>query len=372
MGSKVDLTLQSIHGIVSDKDPRDVMAAVSFTGSASSMQVSSFTMCGHTGNLVIESNSLELDPDSSTGNDCDDARNSQPSNSKFLSFATFNDPMEGRRSLPSCAMSTDSNASSYRPHLQLKLSGPKPNAPKRSLATANKASAIQQNQSLSEDASVLSNDCSRGGSIHWEAECDAMPDIVELHVVLRNEDRSICQEGVAHLIFYGGNQREMGTTTMDLRIKNKRPLTPESTSNTPEDSSFSFAEDAFIRVVVDVSSSDRPAPSPEEIRLSDHFDEQKIGNIMFKLKEHEEMAAARAMNIKLGLQNQDEPPKNTPRRMFCNSGLDFGETFRTIIDAFTRCEGRRGKQSDTKSFMPILRTSSTMDSTIATRESLLI
>jgi len=363
-GSNVDLTLQSIHGINSKMNPYDVTAAVSFTGSASNMQVSSFTMCGRTGNLLVESNVLEVAKEEGAN----DASNEVVRKSSEVSlFATFNDPIKGRRSLPSSGTSTSSNSSS-RPHLKLKLSESNPNVPKGTLSNINRTSAIKQNPSLVEEGhSIKSSDGSRGPSIQWEGGGEAMPDIVELHISMRTSEHTLCHEGIAHLVFYG-SKRELGVTTMDLRIKQKQPLHPDSPSD-PNNIFISFAEDAYIRVQVEITPDDHPAPAPEEIILSDHFDEQKIGSIMTKLNEHEEMAAARAKAHKMTFEKHDELGKNVSRRIFCN-GLDFGETFRAVVDVFTKCEGKKRRRNNRKGFFPVLRATSTMESTIETRDSM--
>ena len=412
-GPRVDLTIQSIHGILgvgtAAIQPMDFTAAVSFKGSARNMQVSSFTMCGRTGNLVIESNPLEVD--SSPAMASQQQHDDQTTHSSLPLMAMFNDPKESRRSLQSCSMSTSSSSSSQRPHLKLKLSGTKnPHVPQRSLTTVNRSSLIHQSPSQEEEANGDgSTDGSRGASIYWEAENDVMPDIVELHIVLcRNhstnaisttgshgnmdtEDDSICEEGIAHLLFYG-NPSEYGLTTMDLRIKKKpqpqhvtsspaaaAAATSDLVSNPSSPGLVSFLEDAYIRVQVDVRKLDSSKGSTDDLLLSERYeDEKKMRHIVSKLKEHEEMAALRAKVNRMGLEGAaaagGEDKKNHskfPNRFLCSSGLDFGDTVRVLMDAFTKCDGKRRKKAS-KSLIPIIRTNSTMESTIETRDSLLI
>lgn len=407
VGSRVELTIQSIHGIVgvgtAVHQPMDFAATVSFKGSARNMQVSSFTMCGRTGNLVIESNPLEID---SSQEEQDDDSLTKPQASLPL-VAKFNDPKDARRSLPSCSMSTSSSSSSsHRPHLKLKLSGNKNRrVPQRSLTTVNRSSLIQQSPSQ-DGGDGSTTDDSRGASIYWDAENDVMPEIVELHIVLcRNnfptssntdtEEDAICEEGIAHLLFYG-TQSELGLTTMYLRIKKKQqqpqhafssPVTthdlalyPSSSSSSSTGSLVSFLEDAYIRVQVDVTKLDSTGQSPDDLVLSERYEEdKKMRTIVSQLQEHEEMAALRAKVNRMGMEGAaegggggDDPRDNrNPRRFLCSSGLDFGDTVRVLMDAFTKCDGKRRKKGS-KSLIPIIRTKSTMESTIETRDSLLI
>ena len=71
-GPRIEVTVQSLHGIVSNKSRDElgqtnatvphVTATIAFSGSASDMQVGSSTLCGTTGQLVIESKAAIIDP----------------------------------------------------------------------------------------------------------------------------------------------------------------------------------------------------------------------------------------------------------------------------------------------------------------------
>ena len=335
-GLKIELTLHDIHGVVSETDMGDVTATVAFTGTAPSMQVSSFSMCGRSGNLVIESNILETvaaDNLAATIKTSDD----KAEGLRRQRFATFNDPMEGRRSIASSGQSTSSSSSTPRPHLQLKLSSSKQVPP-----------PIERPNSRDS-----SRTCPAGGEKH------AWLEIVVLHVTLRNRDYSVCAEGTARIIL-GEEKRKLGTQTMDLAIQSD----PQQKSHVQ----LGFSEDAYIRVRLVVTSADHPSPSPGEIRLSEHFDQEEMDGLMSKLKADEEIAEART---KVNMSKFPQEEKGS-HRIFCNSGLDFTETLRGVVDALTRCDRRRTKGRKGRGFIPIIRTSSTMDSTIETRESLLI
>ena len=338
-GLKIELTLHDIHGVVSETDFGDVTATVAFTGTASSMQVSSFSMCGRSGNLVIESNILETvtaDNQAATDSLVIETSDDKAEGLRRQLFATFNDPMEGRRTISSSGHSTSSSSSTPRPHLQLKLSSSK---------------QVPPNETL--NPRISSGTCRPG------AEKCAWLEIVVLHVTLRNHDFSICTEGTARIIL-DEEKRELGTQTLDLPIQ----CNPQQHSH----AQLGFSRDACIRVRLVVTTADHPSPSPGEIRLSEHFDQKEMDGLMSKLKADEEIAEART---KVNVSKFPQEEKGS-RRIFCNGGLDFTETLRGVVDALTRCDRPQSKSRKSRGFIPIIRTNSTMDSTIATRESLLI
>jgi hypothetical protein len=360
-GSKIVLTLQSIHGILCKADeghpyPPGVTAAVSFTGSASDMQVSSSTMCVRTGQLVVESNAMDFDKDSTNKRESSD----------YPMFATFDDPMEGRRSPTSDgSQSTSSSGFSCRPHLTLKMPQKNETSPSVPLGAVNRDSRVVESDGSSSVRSEESREFSRGPSVMWEEGSD-MPDIVELHISLRSEDNSICREGIAHLVFFG-SQKELGNTTMDLRIKSKGPSNPNAPSKVTDQPLLCFESAACVRVQVEITSEDQPAPSPKHIELSEHFDEQKIGNIMEQLREHEELAAARTKAANFTM-NEEAVEKRRPfSKLFCQNGVEFRQTFQAFFEALRPCDGKKRAHRG-----GIVRMNSTMGSTIATRESLLI
>lgn len=338
-GKQIEVTLQAIHGIVSESDISDVTATVAFTGSASSMQISSFSMCGRTGNLVIESKALEAVADECqalTGASPKENSQETVERSRQQFIATFNDPTGGRRSIASCSQSTSSSSLTSRPHLQLRLS---PSTP------------IPQNELLMKGGETRSSTPA--------SDKNASVDIVELYITLRNRDYSVCVEGITHIIFEG--QQRCTTKTVDLLIQEN----PIGSSCPP----IWFAQDAYIRVDIGVATENHPVPSPDEILLSENLYQTDMDSLILKLKEQEELVEARDDVSK---RRFPQTEKGAQRRVFCNSGLDFGETLRGIMDALTRCDRSPGKRRKGRGFIPILRCNSTMDSTIETRESLKI
>jgi len=350
-GIKVDVTVLDITGIMAESDIRDATATVSFTGTVSSMQVSSLNMCSRTGNLVIESKMLEtVEPEEHTTSRTDASPIERDGTIEVISrrnlYAEFNDPMVGvgggRRSMTSCGHSTSSKSSSQRPHLQLILSSPQP---------------VPQNKVLV---------TSRGG----DDKVHSTMENVELHITLKNRDYSICTEGTACVTF-DEDKQQMGTKTMDLAI---RCCQDKDTREDDDPSPLTFSEDASIRININVTPADHPSPSPAEITFAEHCDQEEIDDFVSKLNHDPEITAeARSKVNKLKFPQQQQDENKGPRRMFCNAGLDFGETLRGVVDALTRCDKRTTKGwGKNHGIIPILRTNSTMDSTIETRDSLMI
>jgi hypothetical protein len=204
----------------------------------------------------------------------------------------------------------------------------------------------------------------------WDSEGSAMPEIVELHVTLRSED-NICDEGIAHLVFFGSH-KEDGIITMDLPIKKKSQANPDSPSDLPDHPLLSFESDAYVRVQVEIRSETSERLACADIfELSDNLDEKKIGGIMEQLREHEEMAAARAKAAKLEFRDEDAGKHRSFSKFFsCSSGVEFKQSIQAVFDAFRKCDSGKpwkGKQYDHGS---ILQMNSTMETTIATRDSL--
>jgi hypothetical protein len=158
---------------------------------------------------------------------------------------------------------------------------------------------------------------------------DASVDILELYITLRNCDYSICVGGIAaHIIFEG--QQRCKTTTLELPIQES----PIGSSRPP----LWFSQDACIRVDVDVATEDHPAPSPDEMLLSENFDQKDIDSLILKLKEQDELAEAWAKVSRLKFTQTE---KGAQRRIFCNTSLDFGETLlHGIVDALIKMQYR--------------------------------
>eukprot|EP00934_Nitzschia_sp_Nitz4_P004824 Nitzschia sp. Nitz4//scaffold178_size73299//64727//65782//NITZ4_005720-RA/size73299-processed-gene-0.37-mRNA-1//-1//CDS//3329539185//4814//frame0 len=339
-GRKVDLTLQTIRGIHShvgeDEELPELSAVVSFAGSSASMQVSSFTMCSRSGNLIVESQPLQID----------ELQTVHPNQQSL--FANFVDP-----SFRESISSHSTASSTSHPHLKLRIPEVDTETPKRSLSNANRDSRLVKAEI--DGQSTISGECSRGASLHWES--DTMPEIVEVHIAIQTKDQVLCREGIAHLMMFP-RQQDIGITTMDLLIKKKGIVPPMSEGQKVP--MVTWKEDASIRVQVSLRRDERPSPPKPP---SAAMNQAKLGEIMSKLNENEEMANAQAMANKL-----HNGPTN--EGMFCSAGRGLNEIFRSMIRIF-QC-GDSGNQSETTLFMPNLCRATTMDSSIETRDSMMI
>eukprot|EP00980_Cylindrotheca_fusiformis_P003297 scaffold743_cov117-Cylindrotheca_fusiformis.AAC.16 len=357
----IDLTLQSVDGIVwhSEKGDTDVpvlRASVSFAGSPRNMQVSSFTMCGKTGNLVVESNHLEI---------------KKAHDGKYPMFASFGEAKAEEFSRKQSTFSTTSTASSL-PHVRLDSSV-------KSLGTASTASMsieeanreslflpdgrllLESNPGVEVAANGQADDSmlSMEQSLEWDMNSSDRPDVVDLNVSLRTEDNEIVKEGIAHLVLYG-MQEDSGVTTLDLPLKEKQP-NPKTVSNHSKKQVFSFSPQAFIRVQLTTISDTVPdLPGGATSGLSSSIKGSvEIGNLVERMHQHEAVQAAKAEEAKNTFQPvapSMAPAQSPQSRFFC------GAVPETFFDAF-RCETKGQKSND-------LRPAFTFDSTIITRESL--
>eukprot|EP00539_Tryblionella_compressa_P007306 CAMPEP_0178754828 /NCGR_PEP_ID=MMETSP0744-20121128/12376_1 /TAXON_ID=913974 /ORGANISM="Nitzschia punctata, Strain CCMP561" /LENGTH=359 /DNA_ID=CAMNT_0020408783 /DNA_START=23 /DNA_END=1102 /DNA_ORIENTATION=- len=357
MAESIDLTLQSVHGVVWEphndniQDGGDnentgavsrIKACVSFAGSAPNMQVSSFTMCSRTGNLVVESNGLE-------------AEEADPTISpdiQSIMCAKFDDPLESKRVRLSSSHSASSgnSGSSHRPHLQFQLpSGKDEEEPDRYQGTTKGDKSI------------------------------------ELHITLRSDNPeadNISHEGIAHLDI--PEKFESLPLTLDLPIAQKSRTVLVTEPTTPQDQQkqvILFDQSAYIRVVLSLApargekgASDDKDTNGSDLVLSENLDEIQLGGIVKKMQENEEMDEAQCKAAKLlnEMRNaEQQPTKKFNSFSFCNGSSEFKYSFLAFFDTMRGCEGPRkiwkSKCTDPDQDLFL---NTTMASTIDTRDSL--
>jgi hypothetical protein len=361
MNDSIELTLQSVHGIIwnPEKYGEDenifskIKACVSFSGSAPNMQVSSFTMCPKSGNLVVDSNVLEL-------NEAEDLQTSTESKNITM-CAKFDDPFEAkqakRRLSSSNSASSATSGSSYRPHLQFGL----PEDKHLEMKHADKY------------------DC-KGVDSQDEATS------IYLHITLRADDpgaSSICHEGVARLDVPA--KFENLPTAFDLPIIQTSVLCSETTEE--QSSMIHFSDSAYIRILLS-SGPDRqeriandPSISQSDLIFSENLDEIQLGGMVKLMHEKDEVedARQRAGKLLINSRNNDYEKNHNngePKRrnwvFFCNGPNDFNHSFQTFFDLVRGCDGPKKVWTNTRCMDPDqdLFLSTTMASTIDTRDSL--
>jgi hypothetical protein len=301
------------------------------------MKVSSFNMCPRTGNLVVESNDLEI---------------SEDDNATTKLSATFEDPLEGKRSQQrhgsshSASASSTSSSSSYRPHLLFQLEDPE----------QKERSNLEQGRKSERT--------------------------IDMHVTIRSNGSAIeinC-EGIAHLIVRGSF--DSLPLTMNLPISPKSHANPNEPSDTAETSQIAFDDTAYVRVLLSCprdrnqpGSLDATSHQQPEIVLSDNIDENELGGIMRLMHEREEMDEARFRAVRLnfrGLEKSGEGNRK-PRHwmLLCNGGSSFKQSFQAFFDVVRGCDGGN-MWKKTKCVDPDheIFLNTTMASTIDTRDSL--
>lgn len=355
MADSIELTLKSVHGVIYNKNLADVntvsrvKACVGFSGSAPNMQVSSFTMCPRTGNLVVESNGLETDMDI--------CETSTPQST--MMNAKFDDPLEtkhARRRLSSSqSASSGASSSTYRPHLQFELPG--------------ETKETEETKDTYRDEK-LTTAVSNSRSIH-------------LIVTLRSDDpeaSNLYLEGVANLKV--PEKFETLPVTLDLPVTSTVRNHPQETSAQSVYEGpgiISFDNSAIIRVVLTLSTRKSPewlandsSSGQSELILSENLDELQLGGMMKMMHEKEEIEDARIRAAKLlNLRNENGADPKRTIWFLCNGSNDFGPSFQTFFDILKDCDGqRRNFRSKNFDADQDLFLTSTMASTIDTTDSL--
>ena len=355
----VELTLQSVHGVIWKPDKyaaeenliKRVKACVAFSGSAPNMQVSSFTMCPRTGNLVVESNCLEASGVEPAAED---------SQQQMMS-ARFDDPLDAtqvkqRPSLSSShSASSGASGSSCRPHLQFELSDD------------------------SSETNVVP-DKYQEGIVSSSSSGDRS---IELQISLRSDDpeaNNIRHEGVA--ILNVPAKFENLPITLDLPISSRPDaavVSEDSSAGSLVDKSemLSFDTSAYVRVVLCLAAhrlqqglSQDPSSSQPELVLSDNLDMLQLGGMMKKMHEREEIEDARMRAAALKSPNDDaNEHKRRNSAFFCNGSSEIGGSVQTFFEILKGCGGQ-SRNLKTKDFNQDLFLNATMASTIDTRDSL--
>lgn len=370
----IDLTLESIEGIEwnAEADNEDdfpkLKASVSFAGSPRNMRVSSFTMCGRTGNLVIESGALEV--------------KKKVRNGRCSLGADFgNTNVDFRRNQSS--LTESSWASTSLPHLRLDSSlksSATESTESMSIEEANRESSIlpdgticvESNPGIEVDASGSVDDSHliMEGSLEWERCSSSRPDVVDINVSIQSEANEIVSEGVAHLVLYG-MKSDSAVTTLDLRLKEKNILNlsiPEGSafSMDSEKSLVSFGSNAFIRVQL-TTIADKVESLDESIgsrTSSMQASKVHIGNLKERMSEPDLLKRAREQAAKDANPSMAPgviPEESSSGGFFC-TGFDLTQS---LYHAF-------GFDKESPKMSNHLRSNMTFDSTIITRESLLI
>ena len=343
----VELKVKSLHGISwtfddegkcssSQDDIPPVVATVAFSGSASSMEVSSSSMCGRTGHLAIESDSLDIDIENMSNQGKSPQRTKDKKSWLVAGFhgTELNGDEYNKSNLSLLG-------DEFLPHLRFEL------PPRLSQA--------------------------KDGSL-------TLPEIVELHITLRNlEDNSIFDEGIAHLVLFG-NQTQSNIVDLPIKKSNNKETLPASPSTpTSRISSMNLESKAFVRVqvcIVTSNPSDVPYNTASTRKMKSNLYSRRLGGILEQLRQNEECAAERAKAAKWKIFDRKKPVhdlKNidimkkrqlSSRFTFCG-GFEFMHTIHSFFDAVRDCD----PTTPTKNGRGIVFTDSFMESTIATRES---
>jgi hypothetical protein len=365
-GPRIEVTVQSLHGIASNKsrDERGqtnatvphVTATIAFSGSASDMQVGSSTLCGTTGQLVIESKAAIIDP--------------AAQQTKNLCGLTT----EWRDERPS---------TNCRPHLTVALQECDPKAYKIPLPSINRDSRVvkevkDQDQydtdstisvstidsprqlQCESTASISTIDSprqpapSRGSSTFWSnAGAAALPEIVELFVTLKTNDANSTDgqvwQGIAHLVVFG-HEDDLGTFSMELPVK-KASHSELSTTN--EQSDIFLTTEARLRIEVKVFPSEdnnnhkiasSSSESNEDMVYSRSLLDEQMKKLQEKIQRNEDLALEHvqpqknAIDINLPMEDDYDEEYNDGRSAFCNGLWSWDRLWQTFSAGVRHCD----------------------------------
>ncbi len=333
MENSIDLSLRSLHGIGwLPGDERTyttplsgIKAYVSFSGSLPNMKVSSFAMCFETGNLVIESNTPKLIDTNVEESEAE----SEKSQSLDIKFA---DPFKKLSS--NLSSTSESSNSSHQPHLQFPLG-------ETEAKCENDESDSQQQKFL------------------------------KFKIVFRSMDDGAIAEAEATMEI---PERDFEGLPLDLDV----PIVNTTSTKLAEaDKSkhIVFEESAFIRVHLQGSSKQYgqyspPNPDFNEIFPSDNVDESLLRGMVNKIHEQDCLQKGNLDLTKSSLFGADNknPEGRRSWAFSCGGAIDL----KHLVKSFYAGVGGFGTKCADTQDVPELLSSPTMESTIITRESLLI
>lgn len=362
----VQVTLKALHGVEIIGNYEPLIAAIGFSGSVR-MQVGSSILCGSTGRVLVESNSVSVDNKNHQGT--------------CVLTAEWDDP---------------SVRGEARPHMSLQLAQ-RCHSAASSLANTNRDSIVKQMHSTDNDDDSTATTTSHSNSTSsfareelsptatsavWLNSEQAMPDIIELTIRLKLvETMEEFDVGVAYLVVFG-HENDRGSYVMELPVK--RPLTKQASSPRL---SVNLTDQARMEVKVKVTPSVKDSAKPlsplslratatsassssssedvdEEIFFTRSQLEAQIGPLLQKIRENENEAMKfreaqrRAIDIEIPVGGEKKSP------VFCGAHWSWHQIVQGLASAVRRC--------DTGSTAVVLDDDVSVDSTIVTRESLAI
>lgn len=367
-GPHIEVTIQSIHGISwkseknqEDLSPRNVKASVAFKGSApAGMRVTSFTLSGRTGELVVQSNPMELEQEEKKKNEesvHNDSSLDEIDVNEHSLTATFNDPLATSSPMSSSSSSSASSSSQSQAHLKIEV----PNCrPSLSIAHGDGGDFVACTRTP-ESPPKLEAASDDSNSITPEP-----PIAIEIHVCLESDHEELIQEGVAHLLLRC--DEHFGTTSFDLPIES---TTKDGDHSTKNSSVFFHPSDARLRVQIELGNDEHPC-NKIDLKLSEQLDEIQMNGIVERIRHHDALLTKHAANKDNDASGTNNNQKHVTAKPFCGEGGgELGTSFQAFFDIFgCRRSTRNVKTGRQSNHFGMLRTNSTMATTIATRESL--
>eukprot|EP00977_Amphora_coffeiformis_P024097 scaffold15076_cov155-Amphora_coffeaeformis.AAC.1 len=390
---RIEVLVKSLDGICIENESNCrpslpwVTATVAFSGSASDMEVGSSSVCGITGQLMVQSEPVIIS--------CPDMMSKSP---KLCAQW-----MEEKRN------------GTTQPHLTMQFSNVGKDVPTKSLQEGNRgATFVKQGLESSRTSSTVS-ETTASSSLHndtledpneeedynsrsgvWSDSGDTMPEIIEMYVRLRHHEDGVetaLWDGVAFLVVYG-HEDDSGTHLLELPIRKAAAerrigsrvgstISNDSSSSSRRSSRMRLSGDAKLTVQVKVTPC-RPTPSITvassivasgsplcpEVVLSQSAIEDQLKPLLEKLRQSEEFAKKlcenqkRAMDVKVPGLSPDEPlprpPPSADSSCYVPILSEWMSFFTRLASMTARCEMAHDGDSVNRD----------ENSTIATRDSI--
>lgn len=366
------ICLEGISSVTTEQKRSDspVTATVSFGGSARNMEVCTSTMCGYTGQPMIESEEILYS--------CPGTKDNQI-------VARWGD----------WEQSTDVVARQPLPHLKVVLQKCRPKLPRMSLAMINRDSSVisrsciddieetkEPSKAICNSSSVKSPTVEKYNDENevWTHDdgLQVLPEIVELTVRLRSRDPERADQiGIAYLLAFG-DQEDKDIYVLDLPVKKPPFVYGYQLEEETRPPVMLLLPETRLRVMVRTnryksntctaikssvpnlaSFSSASSASQDSFVYLKHEAEQDVGAVMEKFRQ-QQLSSKKTEGVeKHSLDDVDSCQDPTPKTKW-----SYDHVFHSLKDALQRCNdvGMYG----------MMRSDTSVDSSIVTRESMLL
>ena len=377
---RIEVRVQSLDGIWIDREQDErpsfpwVTATVAFSGSASNMKVGSSSVCGITGQLLVESEPVAI------------TSSALLSANPRLAAHWLEEKKDGVT----------------QPHMTMEISNRCSDGSKKSLQKGNRgAKLVKRDLEITQTESTVTEstmstsghdtldddeECASRKAV-WSESGATMPEIIEMYIRLRHDGDATDSlwDGVAFLVVYG-HEEDRGTHCIELPVQktsfqsSNNSIVCSSKASTRHNTRMCLSDEARLTVQVKVVPC-RPTPagpvassivasngraSATRLAVSQSTMEAELGPLLKKLRNNERLAKQmcenqkRAMDVSVPSREPDQPLPPPPSGGFCYVS-QWTNLFSHFASMAIHCDASRHDVDDVDR---------DENSTIATRHSL--